>query len=90
MESIVCHRPQFEREPHWEEIVFGFRFILVAAVIVIGLDITAAADRGIPKFDIAEAIADYQYSDHQLGDQSKAGPCCCKTAPTPASDHQAQ
>jgi hypothetical protein len=52
MESIVCHRPQFEREPHWEEIVFGFRFILVAAVIVIGLDITAAADRGIPKFDI--------------------------------------
>jgi hypothetical protein len=36
----------------WEEIVFGFRFILVAAVIVIGLDITAAADRGIPKFDI--------------------------------------
>ena len=41
-----------ELEPHWEEIVFGFRFIVVAAVIVIGLDITAAADRGIPKFDI--------------------------------------
>ena len=39
----------------WEEIIFDFRTPLVAAAVVAGLQITAAAEREMPKFDITAA-----------------------------------
>jgi hypothetical protein len=36
----------------WEEIMFRFRTPLVAAAVVAGLQIAAAAEREMPKFDI--------------------------------------
>ena len=39
----------------WEEVMFRFRTPLVAAALVAGLQITAAAEREIPKFDITAA-----------------------------------
>jgi hypothetical protein len=35
--------------------MFRFRFLLVAAAVVTGLEITAAAEREMPKFDITAA-----------------------------------
>jgi hypothetical protein len=39
----------------WEEVMFRFRSPLVAAAVVAGLEITAAAEREMPKFDITAA-----------------------------------
>ena len=39
----------------WEEVMFRFRAPFVAAAVVAGLQITAAAEREMPKFDITAA-----------------------------------
>jgi hypothetical protein len=39
----------------WEEVMVRFRAPLVAAAVVAGLQITAAAEREMPKFDITAA-----------------------------------
>jgi len=39
----------------WEEVMFRFRAPFVAAAVVAGLQITGAAEREMPKFDITAA-----------------------------------